>query len=102
MIGDVTMPRSALVLCAVLLVQAATAARMLPEHSACPDDGPDGGSPATVASCVCCPDEAPPGRRVVLAEPPSPRPYRWHGPARAVAPSPGPDEIAHVPKTALA
>ena len=97
--------RSAVVLCAVMLLQAVTV-RALLEHSLCRSgsaaDGSDGdGSPACV-SCVCCPDEALVVARVVIPHPPAPLLHRWHGPELAVAPLPGPDEILHVPEPVVA
>jgi len=89
-----------------MLMQAMTTARMLPEHSvrrsSSPDDGAGDASPLTSISEICCPDEAPAVQRLVTVEPPSARPHRWRGPALALAPSPAPDEILHVPKTTLA
>jgi len=92
-----TMLRTAALLCTVVLMQAVTA-RAVPQHpvcqSACPDDGSDGG-------CAVSSDEALAARRIEIV-PPAPRLGRWHGPELAVAPSPAPDEILHVPKALLA
>jgi hypothetical protein len=91
------MLRTAVLLCAVVLMQVVTA-RAVPQHpacqSGCPDDGSDGG-------CAAGSDEALAAQRVEIV-PPSPRLGRWHGPELAVAPSPTPDEILHVPKPLLA
>jgi hypothetical protein len=89
--------RTAVLLCAVMLTQAIAAPTLL-EHSvcqsACPDDASDEGS-----SLTC--DEVLAARRVVIAQPASPR-GRWHGPEPSSVPSPAPDEILHVPKLLLA
>jgi len=88
------MIRTAVLLCAVMLIQA-MAVRALPQlpvcRSVCPDDGADDG-------CSAARDEALAGERDVLVQPPSSRPRRWDGPPLSVALSPAPDEIPHVPK----
>ena len=86
------MVRTAVLLCAVMLIQA-MAVRALPQlpvcRSVCPDDGADGSAGR---------DEALAGGRGVLVQPPSSRPRRWDGLPLSVALSPAPDEITHVPK----
>jgi len=101
-IGAITMVRIAVLLCAVVLIQA-TAARALLEHpvcqAACPEDASNGGSDG---GCSLLGDETIAARRVMMAQPGSPRPGRWYGAVLASAPSPDPDEILHVPKPQLA
>jgi len=92
------MIRTAVLLCAVMLIQA-MAVRALPQlpvcRSVCPDDGADDG-------CSAGRDEALAGGRGVLVQPPSSRPRRWDGLPLSVALSPAPDEILHVPKLLVA
>ena len=97
------MVRTAVLLCAVLLMQAMSV-RMLLEHPACwaasADDDADNPCSATSISSDSWPDEALVAQRVI-AHPPAPGPHRWGEPALAAAPSPTPDEISHVPKPRL-
>jgi hypothetical protein len=92
------MLRAAVLLCAVMLMMQAMAARTPLEHpasrSACTDDDAEG-APSTG-------DEALITRRVVIAQPEAPRQSRRHGPELSVVASPAPDEILHVPKPLLA
>jgi len=99
------MLRAAVLVCAVILTPAMTARTLLGRSvpgSAFPGDPSDGGCSPTDAASICCDDEALPHRRVAIAQPPLPRLHRWLGFERAIAPSPAPDEILHVPKRRLA
>ena len=62
---------------------------------ACPDDASNDGRSGTGDDALA------PGR-VETVRLPSPRLHRWYAPGLAIAPSPGPDEILHVPKPLLA
>jgi len=89
------MLRNAVLLCALILAQAMTTRTLLHPtgRCACTEAAPDDGSPIG--------DEALVARRVVLLGSGALRLHRWNDLALAVAPSPPPDEIVHVPKLLL-
>ena len=92
------MLRAVALLAAVMVLQGMTAHALLERSvcpSACPDDGSNDG-------CSGTSDEALAAFRVAMAHVPSPKLHRLYAPELAIAPSPAPDEILHVPKPLLA
>ena len=99
------MLRAVLLICAVLLAQAATSLVLMERTTCradCSDDGSDGRCAPNCISCVCCPHAAPVARPVSLGRTMLPPASLFRGPSLATPPCPAPEEILHVPKHVLA
>ena len=91
------MLRTTLLVCAIVLAHA-VAARATLGHQACEPACAGDAADAGCDSGLCSPDEAPALRTAVIA-PPGAGLLRWRAPVLPAAPSPAPDEIAHVPRS---